>query len=118
MRVQAYMRFDFDAVFYYVSDLERAITFYKDVLGFKLESQDCVARFLMGRVLFELVPTAAYDKLQGNGNARLCVGVDDIKSAISYLHSKGVTTAATEIKDNGLLTRFHDPDGNEICLWQ
>ena len=112
------MRFDFDAVFYYVSDLERAIRFYKDVLGFKLESRDYVARFLIGRVLFELVPTAEHDKLRGNGNARLCLRVDDINSAISALHSKGVTAAATEIKENGLLTRFHDLDGNEICLWQ
>jgi len=33
------MHFQFDAVFYYVSDLERADHFHSDVLGFKLRSR-------------------------------------------------------------------------------
>jgi len=112
------MNFDFDAIFYYVSDLERAIRFYTDVLGFKLQSQDYVARFSIGNVLFELVPTTEHDKLQGDGNARLCLRVDDINSASIALQSKGVRTGPTEVKQNGLLACFRDPDDNEICLWQ
>lgn len=42
------MKFDFDAVFYYLSDLERAIKFYTNVLGFELQSKDYVARFQVG----------------------------------------------------------------------
>jgi catechol 2,3-dioxygenase-like lactoylglutathione lyase family enzyme len=112
------MKFNFDAIFYYVSDLERAIKFYTDVLGFELQSRDYVARFLIGDVLFELVPTRDTCKLQGGGNARLCLQVDDIQSAILDLRSKGVPTADAESKENGILTCFYDPDGNEICLWQ
>jgi catechol 2,3-dioxygenase-like lactoylglutathione lyase family enzyme len=112
------MKFNFDAIFYYVSDLERAIKFYTEVLGFELQSRDYVARFLIGGVLFELVPTTDSCKLQGGGNARLCLQVDDIHSAILDLRSKGVRTANVESKENGLLTCFPDPDGNEICLWQ
>lgn len=42
------MKFNFDAVFYYVSGLDQAIKFYTDVLGFELQSRDYVARFLIG----------------------------------------------------------------------
>ena len=112
------MRFSFDAVFYYVSDLDRSVQFYRDVLGFKLHSRDYVARFYIGDVLFEVVPTSDSSKLQGNGNARLCLKVDDINSSISALRAKGVAIEDAERKDNGILSRFRDPDGNEICLWQ
>ena len=111
------MKFDFDA-FLLCLDLERAIKFYTDVLGFELQSRDYVARFLIGGVLFELVPTTDSPKLQGGGNARLCLQVDDIHSAILDLRSKGVPTANAESKETGLLTCFYDPDSNEICLWQ
>lgn len=112
------MKFNFDAIFYYVSDLERAIKFYTNVLGFELQSRDYAARFLIDGVLFELVPITDSPKLQGGGNARLCLQVDDIHSAILDLRSKCVPTANAESKENGLLTCFYDPDGNEICLWQ
>lgn len=112
------MEFKFDAVFYYVSDLQRAIAFYTGVLGMKLVSQDTVARFDIGGVLFELVP--AFDKslLQGRGNARLCLQVDDMHQALSELERKGIRATPPEIKHTGVLSSFKDPDGNEICLWQ
>ncbi len=62
------MHFDFDAIFYYVSDLDRAIDFYQNVLGFNFISRDAVARFEVGGVLFEIVPTRDTSKLRGNGN--------------------------------------------------
>jgi len=112
------MKFKFDSVFYYVSDLECAVRFYRDVLGFKLHSRDYVARFYLGDVLLELVPTSDTGKLQGKGNARLCLEVDNIRGSISELHAKGVPVQDAERKENGALTSFFDPDGNEVCLWQ
>jgi catechol 2,3-dioxygenase-like lactoylglutathione lyase family enzyme len=38
-------KFSFDAIYYRVSDMDEAIKFYRDVLGFKLTSRDYVARF-------------------------------------------------------------------------
>ena len=106
------MNYRFDCVFYYVSDLEAAVHFYQDVLGLKLVSTDAVARFDLGGVLFELVP----GKVGKDGNARLCLCVDDINGARSDLEGKGVQVS--EDKGNGKLAFFRDPDGNQIALWQ
>lgn len=112
------MKLKFDAVFYYVSDLDRAVCFYRDVLGFKLDSQDYVARFYVGDVLVELVPTSDSNKLLGNGNARLCLQVEDIGDSISELRGKNVAIRDAEKKQNGIIAFFCDPDSNEVCLWQ
>jgi catechol 2,3-dioxygenase-like lactoylglutathione lyase family enzyme len=112
------VRFKFDAISYFVSDLDRSIAFYRDVLGFKFHSRDYVARFYLADVLFELVPTSDSSKLQGNGNARLCLEVEDIHTSIMELRTKGVATQDAETKENGILASFRDPDGNELYLWQ
>lgn len=112
------MRYGFDCVFYYVSDLDRAVRFYQDVLGFKVVSHDFVTRLEVGGVRFELVPTTDPAKLRGGGNARLSLAVDDMNAAIAELRKKGLTPAEVQDKHTGLLSFFADPDGNEICLWQ
>ncbi len=112
------MQSRFDAIFDYVSDLDRAIEFYTDVLGFKLVSRDFVARFDVDGVLFELVPTDDKSKLSGKGNARLCLRVEDLQGALGQLHAKGIATSGAQPKPGGILAWFHDPDGNEICLWE
>jgi catechol 2,3-dioxygenase-like lactoylglutathione lyase family enzyme len=111
------MVFHFDCIFYYVSDLERAIQFYRDVLGFKFLSRDVVARFDIDGVLFEIVPAPRHQKPQ-SGNARLCLRVDNVEAALRDLKAKGVATGVWQDKDNGVLGSLEDPDGNEICLWQ
>ena len=113
-----HLRFSFDCVFYYVTDIDRALSFYQQVLGLKLTSKDNVARFDIDGVLFELVP-ACDGKTRGDqGNARLCLKVDAIQEAILYLQTQGVPVSEVQEKTNGALASFTDPDGNEICMWQ
>jgi len=112
------MRFKFDCVFYYVSDLERAVRFYSDVLGLTLLSKDVVARFDIDGVLFELVPNTDPKRLPGGGNARLCLCVDDMAKTLEELKIKGVLTSEAQAKSAGVLSSFQDLDGNEICLWE
>lgn len=109
------MRLSFDCVFYHVSDLQRAVGFYRDVLGLRFVSGDDVARFDLDGVLLELVPAAAMGM---GGNARLCFRVDDVDAALAILRSRGVATTAAQRKSNGILAAFTDPDGNELCLWE
>ena len=111
-------KFHFDCVFYYVSDMERAISFYSDVLGLRLTSRDVVARFDIDGVLLELVPSRDKRKLKGGSNARLCLKVEDISQAVEYLKTNGIHAGEIQKAENGKLTSFADPDENEICLWQ
>jgi len=39
------VRFSFDCVFYYVTDMDRAIRFYSEVLGMSLTARDSITRF-------------------------------------------------------------------------
>ncbi len=112
------MKFHFDCVFYYVTDLNRSAAFYSDMLGLKLVSQDVVARFDIDGVLFELVPATDKIKLQGEGNARLCLKVDNIHLALDELQKKGIQSSQVQDVGNGMLASFEDLDGNEIFLWQ
>ena len=98
--------------------MDRAITFYSEVLGLRLSSKDIVARFDIDGVLFELVPCRDSEKLKGSGNARLCLKVDNISQAVEYLKLNGTDAHEIQKVENGKLSSFEDPDGNEICLWQ
>jgi catechol 2,3-dioxygenase-like lactoylglutathione lyase family enzyme len=53
------VKLTFDAVYYYVADMERSVAFYQDFLGLRLTSRDYLARFDIDGVLFEFVPNAA-----------------------------------------------------------
>jgi catechol 2,3-dioxygenase-like lactoylglutathione lyase family enzyme len=111
-------RFSFDCIFYYVGDLEKSVEFYTDVLGFRLFSRDVLARFYIDGVLFELIPGHGERKFRGDGNARLCLKVENIDEAVAYLRRKGTLTSQPKQESNGRIASFEDPDGNEICLWQ
>jgi predicted enzyme related to lactoylglutathione lyase len=110
--------FRFDCVFYYVRDLERSVKFYRDILSLSLRSCDAVARFEVDGVLVELVPGTDDSQMNGNGNARLTLAVDDIQSAVISLQGKGVLVSEVHQVQNGFLASFCDPDGNELVLWQ
>lgn len=112
------LKLGFDAVYYHVSDMEKSIAFYRDVLGFRLVSRDYVTRFDLDGVLFELVPNPAGNVLAGSGNARLSLGVKDIRQSTLALKARGVATTPVKEEPGGLLSFFKDPDGNELCIWQ
>jgi len=112
------LKLTFDAVYYHVTNMDKSVAFYRDVLGFRLTSRDYVARFDIGGVLFELVPNPPGQALPGTGNARLSLGVTDIKQTTRALQARGVATTPIKEEPGGLLSYFRDPDGNELCLWQ
>ncbi|HVP50043.1 MAG TPA: VOC family protein [Candidatus Bathyarchaeia archaeon] len=115
---QPAFKFSFDAVYYHVKDMDRAIEFYQRILGFPLQSRDYVARFRVDGVLFELVPAHASDAVAGPGNARLSLSVANIDEAVRYLASRNVKSSEPKQEIGGKISLFHDPDGNELCLWQ
>ncbi len=111
-------KLSFDTVFYYVSDMDASIAFYRDTLGLPLVSHDYVARFDLDGVLIELVPLPPGSVVPGSGNARLCFSVANLQETLEQMHARGVGTSKIKDKKNGKLAFFHDPDGNELCLWE
>src|SRR5271157_4491270 len=101
------MTLNFDCVFYYVSDLDRSVSFYRDVLGLRLVSRDVVARFNVDGVPLELVPTQQSEHYEGKGNARLCLRVDHLNAARNDLLRLGVVSSDPIDAGPGLFALIH-----------
>ena len=112
------LKLSFDAVFYYVTDMESSIAFYRDTLGLPLVSENFVARFDLDGVLIELVPMPPGSVVPGNGNARLCFSVPNLDATVEQLNKRGIATSDIKKKKDGRLAFFRDPDGNELSLWE
>jgi catechol 2,3-dioxygenase-like lactoylglutathione lyase family enzyme len=112
------LKLSFDTVFYYVTDMDASITFYRDTLGLPMVSQDYVARFDLDGVLIELVRRPPGSVVPGSGNARLCFSVENLPGTLEQLQAHGIATSDIQDKKGGKLAFFRDPDGNELCLWE
>jgi len=112
------LKLSFDTVFYYVTNMDTSIAFYRDTLGIPLISRDYVARFDLDGVLIELVPLPPGSVVPGNGNARLCFSVENLPETLDQIHVRGIATSDIKNKKDGRLAFFRDPDGNELCLWE
>lgn len=112
------LKLSFDTVFYYVTDIDASIAFYRDTLGLPMVSHDYVARFDLDGVLIELVPRPPGSTVPGSGNARLCFSVASLQEALDQMRARGIATSEIKDKKDGKLAYFRDPDGNELCLWE
>ena len=112
------LKLSFDTVFYYVTDMDASIAFYRDTLGLPMVSRDYVARFDLDGVLIELVRLPPGSVVPGNGNARLCFSVANLQETLEQMHARGIATSDIKNKKGGKLAFFRDPDGNELCLWE
>jgi len=112
------LKLSFDTVFYYVTDMEESIAFYRDTLGLPLVSHDYIARFELDGVLIELVRLPPGSVVPGSGNARLCFSVESLQETLEQMHARGIATSDIRNKKGGKLAYFRDPDGNELCLWE
>ena len=108
------LRLSFDAIFYYVTDMDASIAFYRETLGLPLVSRDYVARFDLDGVLIELVPLPPGTIVPGSGNARLCFSVANLQETLQQLHARGIPTSKIKEHKEGKLAFFRDPDGNEL----
>lgn len=105
-----------------VRDLDKAITWYADVLGFQLlyrmddmawcEMQTPVERVNVG--LSQLEEPVV------EGGATLTFGVTDIAAARAVLEEQDVRFDGDTMTIPGMvsLATFYDPDGNKLMLYQ
>ncbi len=106
-----------DHVYYWTRDLERAVAFYRDVLGLELVRR-------AGNGWAEFRAGEAKLALHGTEDAELppagtvVFGVDDLDEARWALQGRGVAFDGheAEVPGVGRFATFHDPDGNPIQL--
>jgi catechol 2,3-dioxygenase-like lactoylglutathione lyase family enzyme len=113
-----------ELIFVPVTDVDRAIGFYVDKVGFTLDVQ---VR-LNDEVRFVQVtpPTSACSIAFGTGIGDMVPGtqdgiqvvVPDAEAARQELVSRGVDATPVEVLDWGSFTSFSDPDGNRWTVQQ
>lgn len=109
-----------DFVMYPVTDLERAATFYRDVLGLRQESYNSEwkwAEFDCGNVTLAIKSGETLP--QAPAGARIALAVEDVRAAHKEMRMRGVRIAM-EPQDFSVCWAMEilDPDGNGIMLHQ
>lgn len=103
-----------------VADLDRAIAFYTDVLGFTLTERRDDLRFahVETNVAGLQIGLNAIAEPKGTGSAVLNISVTDVVAARRALEQKGVTFRGETVIIPGkvALAPFADPDGNALRL--
>jgi catechol 2,3-dioxygenase-like lactoylglutathione lyase family enzyme len=118
------VNFSVDIVSIPVADQDRAMAFYRDVLGFAVRESADLGE---GRRWIELVPPAGgasvtlvtwFDAMPAGSLRGLVLGTDDAHAAFAELRSRGVEFAEPGVQDApwGQHATFCDPDGNSWVL--
>ena len=108
----------------FVSNMDRAVEFYCDVLGMKLSNRfgDQWATVEAGKGLtIGLHPASPKYPAPGTkGAMMLGLEIDEpIESVILRLNAKGANITGPVVNDmSGRFVHFDDPDGNEIYFWE
>jgi catechol 2,3-dioxygenase-like lactoylglutathione lyase family enzyme len=108
-----------------VSDQDRALEFYRDVLGFEVRGDTVYGE---GERWLEVAPPGGSTSLaivpprQGQPagvETRVALGTKDVEAEYEYLRGKGVDVDAELMGGEGPVPRmfcFRDPDGNNFLL--
>jgi CreA protein len=99
-----------------VKDLDRAIRFYTDVLGFELTERrdDLQFAHLATNVDGLQIGLSQQAEPKGSGSVLLNIGVKDVAAARAALEARGVVFRRPTVVIPGkvALAEFADPDGN------
>jgi predicted enzyme related to lactoylglutathione lyase len=109
-----------DFVLYPVSDLARAASFYRDVLGLAQEiysEEGMWAEFNCGNITLALKAGEKPPETRAGG--RIALAVDDIHAACNELRQRGIRIVS-EPRDYSVCWAMEilDPDGNLLVLHQ
>ena len=108
----------------FVSNMDRAVQFYTEVLGMKLTNRfgDHWATVDAGKgLIIGLHPASSKYPAPGTkGAIMLGLEVDEsIERVVARLAEKGVAIHGSIVRDEaGNFAHLEDPDGNEMYLWE
>ncbi|HLV97120.1 MAG TPA: tetratricopeptide repeat protein [Ktedonobacterales bacterium] len=109
------------AIWLYVSDLKRSVTFYGETLGLpQIESNPEMPVFALGqmRLWLRQRPGKASAKPPAWG-ALLLPTPEGIEQRIRELAARGFSFSASLTETpHGRVAQFHDPDGHPLCFWE
>ena len=105
---------------YATKNLERAVEFYRDVLGLKLLLQtDEWAEFDIGGQRFAVHQLKSSETFQTVNPAVVSLQAQPIENAIEALKNKGVRfVQELQIRPHGKMATFQDWDGNLLGLYE
>lgn len=107
-----------DHVYYWTTDMDRAVKFYEDVLGLTLLRRDGAswAEFEAGPVRLALHGAVEGHPVEAGG-ATAVFAVEDLDAARAGLEGRGVEFGdAAEVGEWARYATFRDPDGNTVQL--
>jgi lactoylglutathione lyase len=105
-------------VYLYVSDMERSLAFYRDLLGIPLEGDADWQEAKLGETRFALHGSHEGIGHPSSGTIHVDLEVQDIDAAADRLRAAGVEVAETMRDEWGAAAKLVDPDGYELYLFQ
>jgi predicted enzyme related to lactoylglutathione lyase len=107
-----------DYVYYWTTDMDRAVKFYSEVLGLRLARRDGSewAEFEVGNVRFALHGAVEGSPTEAGGT--VVFRVDDLDRARADLEARGAVFEenAGEIQGYARFASLRDPDGNRVDI--
>ena len=107
-----------DVVYLYVSDMDRALRFYRDLLGIPLQGDGDWQEAALGGTRFALHRAHAGVGGLSSGTIHVNLRVADIDAAAERLRSAGVAVGEAVRDEWGAALEVVDPDGYELYLFQ
>jgi lactoylglutathione lyase len=107
-----------NVVYLYVSDMERSLGFYRDVLGIPLEGDGDWQEASLGGTRFALHRTREGVGPLSAGTIHVNLEVADLDAAADRLREAGVEPRETMRDEWGAALEFADPDGYRLYLFQ
>jgi catechol 2,3-dioxygenase-like lactoylglutathione lyase family enzyme len=103
-------------VFYYAPDMDAAVNFYTNVLGFplKLRDGDHWAAFDVAGVTLAIEGGAP----GGSGGATVSLRVEGLDAVVGDLRAKGATVSDVESGPHERRAALQDPAGNTLILYE
>ena len=105
-------------VYLYVTDMERSLRFYRDLLGIPLEGDEDWAEAALGGTRFALHATHEGIGELSAGTIHVSLEVADADAAAERLRAEGVVTRETMRDEWGTAVEVVDPDGYRVYLFQ